>query len=194
MVDAFLAHTRATCVTIARAVLHLAPIVCHMSARWNMGTRRKSHDEPPSLAALLVLSQPVLGLTQETLGELLGVSRSTMVRWQGRGVGSLLPSQVATLVQALAPRDLALAEAVAAHHHVTLESLGVTPPGEPRRAEPGANTALVVDAIVCAAAEAMNQPPGALRLALVAAFERAKALGLSVDDVLGALRTRSAAG
>ena len=47
--------------------------------------------------------------------------------------------------------------------------------------------ALLVDSVVCAAAEAMQLTPQAVRAALVAAFERADALGMSTGDVLGAL-------
>jgi hypothetical protein len=45
----------------------------------------------------------------------------------------------------------------------------------------------LVDSVVCAAAEAMQTPPHVMRPALVAAFERAIALGMTADDVLKAM-------
>jgi hypothetical protein len=42
----------------------------------------------------------------------------------------------------------------------------------------------MVDSIVCAAAEAMQTAPHVVRPALVAAFERANALGMTAAEVL----------
>ena len=42
--------------------------------------------------------------------------------------------------------------------------------------------------VVCAAADAVSEPPAALRPSLIAALERAQALGLSVDELVTGLR------
>jgi hypothetical protein len=41
----------------------------------------------------------------------------------------------------------------------------------------------LTDAVVCAAAEALNVPPPAVRPALLAAFRRAREVGLRLEDV-----------
>jgi hypothetical protein len=78
----------------------------------------------------------------------------------------------------------------------TLESLGivtpapapvVVPPPPPPAPPPPLPTALVVEAVVCAAADALQAPPSAVRGALLAAFCRARELRLSVNDVESAL-------
>jgi hypothetical protein len=41
----------------------------------------------------------------------------------------------------------------------------------------------LVDTVVCAAAEALGVPPPAVRPALLAAFQRAREVGLTTEDV-----------
>ena len=53
-------------------------------------------------AALLVHCQIALGRTQKELGDLLGMDRRTIQRWQKRG-SDLMPDQVQTLANALQP-------------------------------------------------------------------------------------------
>ncbi len=48
---------------------------------------------------------------------------------------------------------------------------------------PAPSSPAAADSVVCAAADAMNLPPRALRPALLAAFKRAHTLGLSVEAV-----------
>ena len=74
-------------------MLRLVASVCHT----RVAMPKTPRPAPSSIAALLTQSQHTLGLTQETLGQLLGVSRTTMNRWQRRGGTKLLPSQLATL-------------------------------------------------------------------------------------------------
>jgi DNA-binding XRE family transcriptional regulator len=142
-----------------------------------------------SLSTLVILAQHALGMTQASFGELLGVSRATIVRWAGGGFSALIPSQTATLVRAVFPVDADLAAQIAAAHE-TLESLGiavppVTPPVKP------VPVAHLIDSVVCAAADAVGQLPSALRPSLLAAFERASAVGLSIDAVVKGLKARS---
>jgi DNA-directed RNA polymerase specialized sigma24 family protein len=127
-------------------------------------------------------------MSQRTLGELLGVARTTVNRWASRGLLRLTDSQALTLVTALLPVDRALAAEVAAVHGETLEALGLVPP-----ATKTIDPAHLVDSVVCAAADAGSIAPASLRPALRAAFLRAKAVGLSIDEVLAALKTPASA-
>ena len=45
----------------------------------------------------------------------------------------------------------------------------------------------MADSVVCAGAEALQMSPHAMRSALVAAFQRTVALGMSAEQVLGAM-------
>jgi DNA-binding XRE family transcriptional regulator len=142
-----------------------------------------------------------LGKTQETLGELLGVSRRTMSRWQG---GSNSPSieMWALLAQHLHGTDPALARRIASEMGETLVSLGIVPPppaadpppaaaGPPPRPQPPIGD--LVDSIVCAAAEAVSTTPQSIRPALLAAFDRTASVQLTVDEVRTTLRSASRA-
>ncbi len=151
--------------------------------------------KPPSMSALLVLAQHALGLTQSEFGEMLGVSRATIVRWHGGRFPGLLPSQVAEVVRAVHAVDVELATQIAALAHQTLESLGVVVPAPPTVAAPPppplpppVPVPHLIDSVVCAAADAVGQLPSILRPALLAAFERAGAVGLSAEAVAKGLK------
>jgi transcriptional regulator with XRE-family HTH domain len=138
-----------------------------------------------SSAALLVHAGHALGMSQGDIALLLGVSRRTVSRWTGHGA-TLGPDQVATLARAVHPKDPQLAAHIAAHGGATLESLGIGQPApkealqpKPEDIESVART--LVDAVVCAAAEALDASPRAVRPALLAAFTRARELGLSLE-------------
>ena len=152
---------------------------------------------------VLIHCQHQLGKTQESLGELLGVSRRTMLRWQHHG-GGPTPAGWADLARRLYTTDPELARHAAKAGGHTLDGLGLRasppaapaprppPPAPPR---PAPVPRHLVDSLVCAAAEAADLMPKALRPALVAAFERARDLDLTVDSVLEGLgRTSGAAG
>lgn len=138
--------------------------------------------------ALLAQSMFALRLTQEELGTLLVASRRTVSRWV-TGRSRVSATTLARLAVAVHPTDAALAARLAAESGQTLESLGLVAPlpaaPAPRRAFPP--MAFVADSVVCAAAEVMGAPPTVVREALRAAFARAQALGLSVDEVSEAL-------
>jgi DNA-binding XRE family transcriptional regulator len=146
---------------------------------------------PTSTLALMTQAQSALGMTQEAFGELIGVSRATIGRWQGGGFGGLIPAHLAIIVRALHDRDPELASQLAASCHATLESLGiiVPPVAPPPKAVPAPH---LIDSVVCAAADAVGQLPSALRPALFAAFERASAVGLSMEAVAKGLKGRAA--
>ena len=162
-----------------------------------MSQRPSKHAPPESAPPSLVEARLALGMSQRTLGELLGVSRSTMVRWHGQKHHTLLPRQLDALVRALHEVDADLATRMAATGGHTLESLGIVaplppppvvqPPPAPRSHHP-----LVVDTVVCAAAELVGQTPASVRPLLIAAFERASDVDLSVEVVLRGLRQRAA--
>jgi hypothetical protein len=130
--------------------------------------------------------------TQAELGAKLGVSRRTAQRWARHGT-RVLPKEMADLVALVHPYDADLARELATTLGQTLEGLGVVPPPAPALppcAPPvplPPPPAAIVDAVVCAAAEAMNLTPRDVRRGLHAAFARAHELGLSVGGVVDAL-------
>lgn len=91
------------------------------------------HMPSPEVTTLLARARIALGFTQKELGELLRASMRTANRWES---GQTLPSvdQIATLAQAVHPRDATLAAALAAEAGTTLEALGLVPP--PRAPQP----------------------------------------------------------
>jgi transcriptional regulator with XRE-family HTH domain len=135
---------------------------------------------------LVALARSTLGMTQQELGGALGASHRTAARWEA-GHSTLLPPALAKLAALVHPRDAALAAEIAAAAGQTLESLGIVAPPQPPAAPPPLPASLLVDAVVCVAADALGAAPATLRQALFAAFRRARELRLSVDDVEAAL-------
>jgi len=141
---------------------------------------------------MLVLTQRALGLSQTELGSLVGVTRRTIIRWMRSGP-IIPPVSLRPLVAAAHAEDPALGHALALAFGETLESMGVqVPPAlapavPPAPQSPPIAPGHLADSIVCAAAEAAGLTPQAIRPALVAAFERAAAVSLSVDEVRAAL-------
>jgi hypothetical protein len=152
---------------------------------------------PNELAALFTRSQRSVHQTQAGLGKLLGISRRTAQRYSAQGIPShYLPA----LARVVHPHDADLAREIAAHMGTTLEALGLAAPaaatassgaGSPADAAPAALlTSALVDAVVCAASEAMNVLPADARKGLQAAFVRARELRLTVEAVEQALEDR----
>lgn len=150
-----------------------------------------------SVRELLSDVQRTLLLTQEQLGRLMGLSRRTIIRYFQRG-GTVLPNDWETLARAVHAHDRALAAELAAAAGQTLVSLGLeSPPAPPApapaprapapapRREPSAQH--LADSVLCAAAEAMNASPRAVRPGIAAAVERMIALGVTPEEVLAAL-------
>ncbi len=138
----------------------------------------------------IAAAQRTLGVTQEELGEMLGASRRTMSRmFTGRSPLSI--EHLHVLARAVHSKDPILAAKLAAEGAATLESLGIVRPAPPAApvappvapGRPFPTTRLVVDSVVCAAAETMQAPPAAVREALRAAVARARALGLSLEEM-----------
>ena len=160
-------------------------------------------DRVPVIGSSAELIQRILQatrMTQRELGELLGYDRRTIVRWVARGT-TLLPSHCEKLATACHPHDRALAGILAERAGKTLVDLGLEKPAArvpapapqapaaPARARAQPSARHMVDSVVCSAAEAMQMTPQAARPGLLAAFERASALGMTVEEVLAALAT-----
>jgi hypothetical protein len=142
---------------------------------------------------LLARAHMALGMSQGQLGGALGVSRRTVSRWYKRGA-LLGMSQLHALARLVHARDPQLAAEIAWTASETLESLGIVAPPPPPSPPPAAPppppplpTNLVVDAVVCAAAESLGMAPTAVRAALFAAFKRTRELRLRLEDVEAAL-------
>jgi transcriptional regulator with XRE-family HTH domain len=150
----------------------------------------------PDVMRLVTQSQIALGLSQEKLGRLLTASRRTISRWVSHQSQPSL-RQLQLLAHAVYPQDPALAAALAAETGQTLESLGLVHPAPAMTATPATPpppgprpyppTRLIVESVVCAAAETMQATPTAVREVLRAALARAQALGLSVEEMNEAL-------
>jgi len=125
-----------------------------------------------------------LGLNQKELAAQLGVSSKTIGRWMKSGT-MLASYQARRLVDLLAPVDRDLAARVAATQGETLATLGLETPAQPTHDV--AVLPLAVDAVVCAAAEALDLSPRAVRPALVAAVRRAREAGVTMEQVEAAL-------
>jgi hypothetical protein len=146
------------------------------------------------VAELLQRVQGALGISQRKIGDLLGVSRRSIIRWQ-RGGATLSPTKWETLARACYPRDRDIAVQCAAYASQTLQSLGLEQPVPPASAaapapspRPPPSARHLADSVVCAAAEAMQLTPQAMRPGVFAAFERAAALGMTATEVLGAMQ------
>jgi transcriptional regulator with XRE-family HTH domain len=148
----------------------------------------------PEASALAHEAQRVLGYTQHELGQLLGLSRRTVSRWASKH-SRPSTSELQKLAGAVHPKDPALAAKLAREGGETLESLGIVKPSPPAliapapvvTVKPFPPTRLVVESVVCAAAEVMQASPSAVRGVLRAAFARARGLGLTVEEMDEAL-------
>jgi DNA-binding XRE family transcriptional regulator len=131
-------------------------------------------------APLLLRARLSLGMTQGQFGRLVGAERKTVARRERGATPALHPSEVRALVGALFPVDPELAAEVAEGGGETLESLGHVAPPPPPVAPALAH---LVDAVVMAAVEANGRLTPRLRPTLSAAFHRALAMGLTVEQV-----------
>jgi transcriptional regulator with XRE-family HTH domain len=140
------------------------------------------------IASLLTRAQLALGLSQERLGEIVPVSRRTVWRWQS-GQSSPIAPHVERIARAVYPRDPALAAELAAAAQTTLAALGLEPERKAIDTQP-----LLAEAVVCAAAEALDVSPRAVRPALAAAIARAREAGLDLETLAQALAPSKAPG
>ena len=142
------------------------------------------------LPLLLIQTRHTLRLSQGELGAMLGMVKRTMQRWEAGGA-IVLPAHIRTLATAVYPKDPALAARIAAYGKTSLEALGLLKPAPlPATAQPPAPplpTSILVDSIVCVAADAIGVLPRAIRPALEAAFVRAREVRLDVAAVADSL-------
>jgi hypothetical protein len=132
---------------------------------------------------LVIKAQFALGLSQRTLGEMLGISRRTVIRWGTGSVPSV--SQVIAIAKAVYPIDPALASDLAVAAGTRLAELGL---GIPVVTEPRVPVKeLAVDSIVCAAASAGATTPQSAKAAVLAALKRAALLGVTLEELMAAL-------
>jgi transcriptional regulator with XRE-family HTH domain len=151
------------------------------------------------ISLLLIQTQHTLRFSQAQLGELVGVAKRTIQRWQHGGT-TLSPSNIQTLAAAVHPIDPDLAARIAAHGNTSLQALGIVkpapPPPPPIPAAPAPAhslpTSILIDSIVCVAADAIGVQPRAIRPALAAAFVRAREVRLDVAAVADSLTGVSA--
>jgi transcriptional regulator with XRE-family HTH domain len=124
-------------------------------------------------------------VNQRQFAEAVGSSLRTVQRWE-TSRSSPVPAAIHRVADAVRPHDASLAaELDALSPRPAPPASLVTPPASPER--PPLTDAILLDALVCAAAEAMGLAPQTLRPALLAAFTRAKATGLTIDAVIAGL-------
>jgi DNA-binding XRE family transcriptional regulator len=140
----------------------------------------------PAVSLLIHQASAVLGLSQAGLGDLVHASRKTVGRWEA-GRSTPIDSTLHDIARAVHPKDPVLASKIAIAGFATLTELGLAEPPGANPVKPAPAARLLGDALVCAAAEALDASPRAIRPALLAAFARAKELGFTVEEAMGAL-------
>jgi transcriptional regulator with XRE-family HTH domain len=123
-------------------------------------------------------TRAALKLQQPEFAAALGVSLRTAQRWEG-GETNLLIVQARRLAILVFPHNRELARELATAARETLESLKLVPPAPPPQPPVG----LLVEAVVCAAADAGGLPPRAARATLLAALRRMRDLGVTADQL-----------
>ncbi len=125
-------------------------------------------------------------VTDHELGQVVGVSRRTIVR---RGRHGLNANEKIALAKAVLPHDRAVSAELAIEAGTSHEALGWLPPPAPVVVPPSPPPPdpRLVDGVLCATAEALNLSPGVVRPALLIAMQRMRELGLDLDTVEAAL-------
>jgi DNA-binding XRE family transcriptional regulator len=149
---------------------------------------------PRPKQVLAVEARRTLDLSREEFGRLLQSSKRTVARWEV-GQSTLHPPDLIELARHVYPHDAALAEEIALAGGATLERLGIVPPSPaspppPPPPPPPIPGHVLVDAILCAAADALKAVPETVRPAVLAAFRRARELRMTVEEVEKALTKR----
>jgi transcriptional regulator with XRE-family HTH domain len=139
-------------------------------------------------------ARAALDMTREDFAASVGSSFTTVGRWE-RGHSIPADHHFIEMARLLYPVDRDLAEQAASMARETLVSLGIEqapPPGpRPAAALRASLTAVdLTDIVVCAAAEACRGTPADMRAALLAAFRKARQLGLHDDEIESSLEAR----
>jgi hypothetical protein len=155
---------------------------------------------PTPLPLLLTLARETLHLNQLGLAQVLGSSLRTVQRYEARRATPPawelhrladavrpLDADLASQIDVWAPRPApppppATASVPAASTVLPAPALPAPPP-----LPPPVPAGVLVDAVVCAAAEAMSLSPQAIRPAVLAAFARARDVGLTMEAVVEVL-------
>jgi transcriptional regulator with XRE-family HTH domain len=155
-------------------------------------------DEPPFEDKLHTVraARAALGMSRQDFAASLDSSFTTVGRWE-RGHSIPADFQFVKIARLLYSVDRDLAEQAASMARATLVSLGLEqappaapPPAAAPRASPPAQD--LTDIVVCAAAEACRGTPADLRAPLLAAFRKARQLGLYYDEIESSLEARLA--
>jgi transcriptional regulator with XRE-family HTH domain len=155
----------------------------------------RSERNTKATAGLLVEAQNALGVSQGQLGDMLGLSRQTIWRYQ-TAQSNPLASSLQDLARRVRAIDSGLASRLAgAGTGARKTGFRIAAPARPTSTGGGRlETRLMADAIVCAAAEALDASPRTVRRALLAAFARARDTGLALDAIETALALADAQG
>jgi len=148
------------------------------------------------MTVLLMRSRQVLLMNQQQLADLARSSLRTVQRWETKRSFPHADS-LHLIADAVRLHDVALASELDEYAPrprapvpapIAASVAPVTPPATPSPPRAAQIPIYVlVDSVVCAAAEAMSVAPRAIRPAILAAFERARAAELTFDDVLAEL-------
>jgi transcriptional regulator with XRE-family HTH domain len=146
---------------------------------------------PLPLPVLLSRARLHLRFNQQDLAKFMKSSLRSVQRWETGG-SSPAHSQVhlvADAVRSLDPQIAAGLDAYAPRPAPPLVAVAapLAPPPVTVPPTPAIPPHVLVDSVVCAAAEAMAVSPQAIRPAVLAAFTRASEAGLTFEAVLGVL-------
>ncbi|MHB8420983.1 MAG: helix-turn-helix domain-containing protein [Myxococcales bacterium] len=133
--------------------------------------------------SLVMQAARALHLNNRQLAERLGVSKRTVQRWLASGSGPA-DFHVTRLAVDVWPTNPALARELAAHGGTTVEALGLVPKPPPAKPPTAlAARAEHVDAILFAAANALDVSPARARPGVAAALRRMLALGVDAASL-----------
>jgi AcrR family transcriptional regulator len=131
---------------------------------------------------MLRQAQAALHCNGVELAKVLRVSPRTVYRWYAKQSSVMAPT-IHDLAHLVYERDPALAQQLWTAAGTELHALRLGRLVRPLPVPRGA----LVDLVVCAACDALDAAPRAMRPAVLAAFRRARELGLTMDDVEKAL-------
>jgi hypothetical protein len=154
-----------------------------------LAARREQMSVRP-LSVLLFEARRALHMNRQDIGQAIGWSYRTIVRWEGRQTDVYSPSllKIVPRVHAVDPQ-LAAEIAMACGSSLARLGIGAAPAPNVAAAPQQAPVSVehLADSVACAAADAMHAAPEAVRPALLAAFRRARELGMTFDDVENAM-------
>ena len=132
-------------------------------------------------------------MSQTELAEALGSSRRTIIRRE-LGQSSPVDFELRQFADLVRLEDADLADEMLAAGGLQEPIAAPIAPAAPDEPVPAAITPALpaeyrIDAILCAAADAIDAVPRDVKPAIVAAFVRAKQMGLSIEEVVAALES-----